>query len=175
MVKTLAEIRDELVDREAIRDCLLRYSRGSDRCDEAYLRSIYWPDALDDHLDFSGTADEFVAYCLPVLRSMQSNQHMLGNMLITIQGSKADVETYFQGFHTISHDGKKFDVCAGGRYLDNFERRGQEWRILKRFVVVDWFRAYPDTGDWTNCPLGKRVERGLSSPRDKSYELLKLL
>ena len=36
----------ELVDREAIRECLYRYCRGIDRLDEAALRSSYWPDAI---------------------------------------------------------------------------------------------------------------------------------
>lgn len=39
----------ELLDREAIRDCLYRYCRGIDRGDEAALRSTYWPDAHDNH------------------------------------------------------------------------------------------------------------------------------
>jgi SnoaL-like domain len=52
MTKTVAQFRDELADREAIRDCLYRYSRGVDRCDEDMLRSVYWEDAFDDHVLF---------------------------------------------------------------------------------------------------------------------------
>lgn len=40
---------DELLDREAIRDCLARYCRGVDRLDRALLLSTYWPGAEDDH------------------------------------------------------------------------------------------------------------------------------
>ena len=50
MSMTVSQFRDELADREAIRDCLYRYARGMDRCDEEMLRSAYWEDALDDHL-----------------------------------------------------------------------------------------------------------------------------
>ena len=37
------ELQD-LVAREAIRDCLYRYCRGIDRADAEMLRSAYWPD-----------------------------------------------------------------------------------------------------------------------------------
>ncbi len=174
MVKPLSEIKDELADREAIRDVLMRYCRASDRADEEMLRSVYWPDAHDDHLEFSGSVEEFIAYSIPILRAMRYNMHMIGNVLICIVGEKADVETYFQGYHSIEQDGLRRDVFAAGRYLDNFERRGQEWRILKRFVTVDWFREYADTGDWARGPFGMQVVRGDLKPADKSYELLKL-
>src|SRR5579862_9856466 len=175
MTNTVAQFRDELADREAIRDCLFRYARASDRCDEHMLRDVYWPDAHDDHMEFSGSLDEFVAYALPILRAMGHNMHMMGNILISIKGNRADVETYFQGYHCIADNGTRRDIIAGGRYLDNFEKRGDIWRIIKRFVIVDWFRDYPDTGDWVKGPFGMKVERGGLKPADKSYELLKLI
>ena len=49
----------ELVDREAIRDCIYRYCRGVDRADEAALRSAYWPDAIDQHGSYSGPVEGF--------------------------------------------------------------------------------------------------------------------
>ena len=62
MIKTVSQIRDELADREAIRDCMYRYSRGIDRCDVELLRSAYWPDATDNHTGFVGTREEFIAW-----------------------------------------------------------------------------------------------------------------
>lgn len=173
--RTVAQVRDELADREAIRDVLLRYCRASDRCDEAMLRSVYWPEATDDHMEFSGTADEFVEWSLPTLRWMRYNQHLIGNALIVIDGNGAEVETYFHGYHTVEHEGRRMDVFAGGRYLDHLEKRDDEWRILKRFVTVEWFREFPDTADWERGPFGMQVTRGDLAPDDKSYELLKLL
>jgi hypothetical protein len=175
MVKTLSQIRDEMVDREAIRDTLLRYARGTDRCDEDMLRDAYWPDAHDDHLEFSGTRDAFVEYAMPRLRAMKYNMHTIGNILISVRGSQADVESYFQGYHSIEVDGKRRDAFAAGRYLDVFERRGEEWRIIRRFVTVEWFRECSDTGDWEKGPFGMKVVRGDLKPHDISYELLKSL
>jgi hypothetical protein len=36
-----------LLDRQAIHDVLMRYSRGLDRHDRKVLESVYWPDAVD--------------------------------------------------------------------------------------------------------------------------------
>jgi hypothetical protein len=44
----------ELSDREAIRDCLMRYCHGVDRCDEPMIRDVYWPEATDEHGMLSG-------------------------------------------------------------------------------------------------------------------------
>jgi len=41
MTVTVSQFREELADREAIRDCLFRYSRRIDRCDEDMLCSAY--------------------------------------------------------------------------------------------------------------------------------------
>lgn len=45
-----ATVVQELLDREAIRDCLTRYAHAVDRGDEAMLRAVYWPGATDDQL-----------------------------------------------------------------------------------------------------------------------------
>jgi hypothetical protein len=46
----VAAIAAQLADREAIKHCVLRYCRGLDRLDEAMLREVYWPEAIDDHI-----------------------------------------------------------------------------------------------------------------------------
>lgn len=174
--KTVSRFRDELADREAIRDCLYRYARGVDRCDEEMLRSAYWEDAIDDHLEFSGTREEFLAYALPGLRQMDQRQHILANILIRLEGPRAEVESYFYGYQRMrGPDGQPRDYIGAGRYLDNFERRDDEWRIARRFVMTDWFREYADSADWAKGFVGLRVDPGEQHPHDKSYKLLGLL
>ena len=177
MAKKVSQIQGELADREAIRDTLMRYCRGTDRCDEELLRSTYWPDAQDQHLEFSGDREAFIQYSAPILAAMRYNMHMLGNVLITINGAQADVESYFQGYHSVpDENGNRRDVFAAGRYLDIFEKRDDEWRILKRFVMVDWFREYSDSADWVTglFGMGDKVTRGDIRPNDMSYVRLRL-
>lgn len=171
----VTQFREEFADREAIRDCLFRYARGVDRCDEEMLRSAYWEDAVDDHLEFSGTREEFIAYALPGLRTMDQRQHIIANVLIRLHGADADVESYFYGYQRIKGaDGTPRDYVGAGRYLDRFERRDDEWRIAKRLVMTDWFREYDDSADWAKGFVGLRIEPGLQHPDDPSYRLLRL-
>lgn len=174
MTPKVSQFREELADREAIRDCLYRYSRGVDRCDEEMLRSAYWPDAHDDHLSFAGAREELIAWSLPILRGMDQSMHMIANIMIRIHGETADVESYYYGFHRITQDSRARDSIGSGRYVDTFERRDDEWRIIRRLVVVDWFRDYPDSGDWSVGPFGTPVEPGGRWPDDSSYKLLDL-
>lgn len=173
MVKTASQFRDELGDREAIRDCLYRYARGIDRCDEEMLRSAYWENAIDDHLEFSGTREEFLAYALPPMRQMDQRHHIIANILIRLDGARASVESYFYGYQRMrGPDGKPRDYVGAGRYLDVFERRDDEWRIAKRLVMTDWFREFDDSADWAKGFLGMRVEPGVLHPDDRSYNYL---
>lgn len=174
-IKTTTAIQLELADREAIRDTLMRYCRGIDRFDEDLIRSAYWPDAHDDHLDFSGTVEEFIVYARPIMQAMRYSQHLLGNILIALEGERAEVESYFQGYHSVpDENGERTDVVAGGRYLDVFEKRHEEWRIRKRFVMTDWYRTTPADGLWQ--PFGNpEVVRGEQKPADKSYTFFSLL
>jgi len=102
--------------------------------------------------------------------TMDQTMHIIGNVLMTIRGDTADVESYFYGIHRINlPDGAKSDVIGAGRYVDNFEKRGDEWRIARRMVVTDWFRQYPDSADWSQGMLGIMIDPGGRHPDDESY------
>lgn len=174
MVPNVSQFMSELADREAIRDCLYRYSRGVDRCDEDMLRSVYWEDAYDDHAAFAGSREELIAWVLPMLRAMDQTMHMICNIFIRLHGAHADVESYFYGYHRVPDSAGFHDGVSSGRYIDRFERRNGEWRILRRQVVVDWFRDYPDSGDWEIGPMGQKLKPGGRHPTDVSYKLAKL-
>jgi SnoaL-like domain len=167
----------ELCDREAIRDCLMRYCRGADRCDEALLRSAFWPDATDSHA-MPGRAPlnayVFIERILPKLRAMDRTMHTLGNILIELAGADARVETYFHAYHRLREaDGRARDVVTAGRYLDRFVRREREWRIAERVVVIDWFREFADSADWQQGVFGGPCVMGGKHPEDISYALFR--
>jgi hypothetical protein len=172
---TVSQFRDELADREAIRHCLLRYARGIDRIDEDLLRSVYWEDATDEHAGmFSGPASEFVDWLLRALPGMET-LHVVANVLIEIAGPLASVESYVYAIHRTNQNGTPADMIGAGRYIDRFERRNGEWRIARRVVLVDWFREYGDSADWSRGPFGlAEVPRGARKPHDASYALMAL-
>lgn len=171
----VSRIMAELADREAIRDCIYRYARGVDRCDEETLRSAYWEDAFDDHCLFAGTREELIAWVMPLLRAREATSHNIDNIIIRLHGDRADVESYFQGYHVVRKESGPIANLQGGRYLDRFEKRGDEWRIVWRKVIVDWFREFPDAGDWAKGPQGQtRIQPGVRYPDDESYSALDL-
>lgn len=171
---TVAQIREEMADREAIRDCLYRYCRGIDRMDGGLLASAYWPGAMDHHSGFTGTVEQFIDWAIPRLAAMEQSVHMIGNVLIRIEGDAAKVESYLWSVSVVPGDEPR-RVITCGRYNDRFEKRDDEWRIAERWVVHDWYEEAPNMGDWSVGPFGMAgLLRGAAMPDDKSYSWLAL-
>jgi ketosteroid isomerase-like protein len=183
MNKKVSTIAAEMVDREAIRHCLFSYCRGIDRIDADLILSAYWPDATDEHGNFTArSAQEFVDHAVPILQAMEQTKHYLTNILIDIHGDTAYVESYTLAFHRLRKpDGTRFDNLSSGRYVDRMERRDDEWRIKRRVIVRDFFREFMDSAEWKDGDMPKilgygkdaPLELGLRKPHDRSYELLR--
>jgi hypothetical protein len=169
----VAQIQSELADREAIKECLYRYSRGTDRCDPDILRTAFWPDAIISHLRLKEiNIEEFIANHREFVKAMSNHQHHITNMIINLDGSTAKVESYFWSCALLGAD-DRWDRIGGGRYLDKLERRGGEWRIRERFVMSDWFRQFDDGCDFASARLGTPPEAiGKGNREDPSYTWL---
>lgn len=91
----------QLLDRQAISDLIALYCRGLDRVDEATLRSIYHPDAIEDRGAgiFIGPAQEWITWTMTVLPVFATTQHCILNCLIDLEGDVAHGETYFHAYH----------------------------------------------------------------------------
>lgn len=128
-----------LLERAAIRQVIEGYARGVDRGEEALMRAAYWDDASDDHGPFKGAGQDFVTWSLSNTRSRSGKQHFLGQSIIAIDGCRSSAETYFVYF---AEDGRSplpnVVNALAGRYVDSLERRGEEWKISDRVVVIDW-------------------------------------
>lgn len=166
----------ELLDREAIRDCLHRYCRGIDRRDEACLRSVYWPDGTDRHGPYQGSASGFVEWALDKLQGAPRGVHMLSNILIDLRGDVAGVESYFHALQADKDEqGQPRESMLVGRYVDRFEKRKGEWRIAQRTVVYDWIRQQPMGGESDAQRFGVRQPNGAQQPHDPLYAMLAAL
>ena len=79
----------ELLDERDIRDVLLRYCRGVDRCDAELVATCFHPDALDDHGDWIRFGRDIPGYIVErVLPGDASAMHFLGNMRIEVEGDR---------------------------------------------------------------------------------------
>lgn len=145
---------NDLIDREQIRACLARLSRGEDRRDAQLLTRCYWPDATDDHGIFKGSFPEYLAWVVPGSPSVPVTLHTLGQSLIELHSTVALVETHVTAYHRIDMDGQARDIVLGGRYLDRMEKRQQEWRIAHRIMISDWLQDIGRSVEWSNGLLG---------------------
>jgi len=151
---TNSEEVTNLIDREKIRACLARLSRGEDRRDAGLLKGCYWPEATDDHGVFAGTAEEFIAWVVPGMPSIPVTLHTLGQSLVELRGLVAKAETHVTAYHRIDMNGEHRDIVIGGRYLDRMEKRGEEWRIVHRTMLYDWMTDFGPSVDWSKGLLG---------------------
>jgi hypothetical protein len=155
-----------LLDKEAIREVLVRYCRGVDRADLELLRSVYHPDAIDNHGSFNGNGWEFADR---LVKRAQLALHVLGNMSIDVQGDVAHVETYFVSHTPGIQSGKPTHLTFGGRYVDRFERRNKEWKIARRTLVHD-FSRFEVEGRLRPWPGASKVTQGVTGRADVSYK-----
>ena len=161
-----------LIDKDAIRDCLMRYARGVDRHDAETLRSAYWPDAEDDHILYVGDVEGFIAFSFDFTQAMPT-QHFLGQMLIEFESDRiALAETYHIASHDMATMTGRQTLVMKGRYLDRMEKRGAEWRIAHRTLTCDLFSVDPGTADWQAVFPDIRT-RGTHIPNDPLYAILK--
>jgi ketosteroid isomerase-like protein len=149
----------ELQDRQAIQDCLARYSRGIDRLDRELLLSVYHPDAVDDHGVFVGSPAEFVDWAIAMHTATHlSHQHCVLNSTVDLDGDVAHVETYYL-FAGMNRAGEPLAV-SGGRYVDRFEKREGRWAIAARVCVRDWapLDAVPESLDASAMTVVKGLD-----------------
>jgi hypothetical protein len=150
---------EELADREAIRDCLCRSAMANDLRDIELWKSVYWPDGHEDHGPmFIGNAHDFVEAVTPMVdEAMESVWHQMGMPLIRIDGARANVMTYGQAYTRMRATAQReaWNLLVGVRYVDVFEKRDGEWRILNRVTQPDWMCEVPDLRDPFPAPPAK--------------------
>ena len=136
---------EQLSDIQCIREVALRYCRGVDRLDEDVMKSAYWPDATDDHGVFKGNAWEFCALCMEAHEPWRSTSHCILNHSIELDadGGGAYGEVY-NVTYLFRKDEAVLDTWVG-RYLDRYEKRDDEWRILERVCVHEGTHSTPTT------------------------------
>jgi hypothetical protein len=157
---------EELLSEAAIKDVHIRFCRANDRRDEELMRSCFHPDAvieLHETLD----VDAFIALGRAVLGTFTVTWHNTGNQLVEVDGDAAWAEHYTISSHRIAADdaGPERDFVAYGRYIDRMERRGGEWRISRRTMLLDFTRT--DTVTPQNLAFG--TPGGARDRSDPSY------
>jgi hypothetical protein len=156
----------EMLDREEIRQVLLRYGRGLDRLDVDLVRSCYFDDAIEDHGRFVGSPDAFIAWANGTMGAIfQSIQHHITNHVCDLQGDDAWCETYYI-FTGIAATAPHF--MSTGRYVDHLQRRNGEWRFANRITIVEGTFDIPDAVATAALPPAYTPEEPCQATRDRT-------
>ena len=165
-----------LLDREAIRQLVHAYCRAIDRRDFALLRTLYHPDAMDDHTPyFCGRAAEFIDQLPAIMAVNRITSHQVTNLLVALDSDcdRAEGEVGILAYHLMDTPEGPVDFLVGGRYLDHYLRTEGRWQFMRRKIVLDWSDRKPSGFSPDIARLHGAV-LGAAGPDDPSYACLSL-
>jgi SnoaL-like domain len=171
-----------LLDRQDILDCLIRFSRGTDRFDREVFLSAFHPNAVIAAGDFIGGPQSLYVWATDLHGQGQfATHHNLLNHTCEIDGHTAHTETYYL---FVARNRDETNWLAGGRYFDRFENRDGAWRIAVRTTVIEWSGLVPtmaipyaDVPDIDGNGVASRdkhdpsYRRPLTNLRESTYDL----
>jgi len=153
----MARTIEELLDEAAIKELQVRYCRAADRVDDVALRACFHPDATADYGEGLWNLDQYMEHATGMMAKFISTTHNTGNQLVEVDGDAAWAEHYTVATHRWQEsDGELRDLIASVRYVDRMERRGGEWRIARRVMVLDWHRTDTVVGVSATAARGRR-------------------
>ena len=131
----------QLLDRQDILDCLIRFSRGMDRFDRDIFLSAFHPDAIIAAGEFVGGPVALYDWARQLHdRGQSATHHNLLNHSCDIDGDTAHTETYYL---FVGRNRDDSNWIAGGRYIDRLERREGSWKIALRTNAIEWSGLVP--------------------------------
>lgn len=162
---------EEIANRMAIQDVLNKHSRGVDRADGELLKSAYWPEAEVAYGGYNGPAHAFCETLPAAIKRYAATAHRVTNVSIDFHGDDAVVESYVTAYHYLAvDDGDDTEMTYVGRYVDHMQRRGEQWKIMFRRVVMEWNQNLTASALFEG-PTFSGLARGGRVPDDPLYEM----
>jgi hypothetical protein len=161
-----SETDPRLEDRFRIEQVMRRWARAVDRRDWPLVRSVFHPDATDDHGMYKGGIDGLLDWLDARHAWISKSMHVLGNISIEFAGPDLSLcESYVVAYqqydasagadpgHIKAALGERvepadlpIDVVMPARYVDEVTRRDGVWRISNRVTIFEgrYFLAADD-------------------------------
>ena len=139
-----------LLDQHLVREELLSYFVHVDRREWAPVKAVFVPGTLVDYHELmpigdAVPAEDVVDAIAAAIELYSVTVHQMGNCKIVVGGDRAHSETWVNAHHVYAdperNDGRL--PIAGLRYVDEWARTPQGWRIEHRHTSTDW-RAWWD-------------------------------
>ncbi len=131
---------DNLIAEREIYKALVRRARAMDARDWQALDDITTEDLTADLGvgPLSGRA-AVVAHIRSFLDDCGPTQHLLGNVLIDIQGDRANSQAYVSDMHVGSGDKSDLNFCTLGDYQDKWKKIDGVWRMSHRTKLMSGY------------------------------------
>jgi hypothetical protein len=142
---------DSMADHQGILENELQYTRGLDRHDEALIRDSFWSDARASY----GTLvsmDELAGWANDSHANSAAHQHHVTTLSLDVVDGTAHEEGYILYSSDMPRDKNldtvgdptpgravagSFTTLGTGRYVNRYERRDGDWRMIVHEYVHD--------------------------------------
>ncbi|MEX5637017.1 nuclear transport factor 2 family protein [Parafrankia sp. FMc2] len=138
----------ELLDKQDIREVVLRYARGIERLDAETLATAFHDDVIYEHHIGApsppySNARELAELIVELARKSPLTAKFLTapSTLIELAGDVAFAESHAIALNVFATPEGEVTHWRGIRWLDRFERRGS-WKIAHRVILHSGFERY---------------------------------
>lgn len=134
-----ASAAQRLTDQQEIADLCVRYTIALDTKDWALLESCFAPSPVFVHP--GGRLEGFPAILertKAALTPLTATQHLLGNIVVKVDGDTARSMCYFQAQHVRAGTPGGETYIIAGSYADALSRAAGGWKITERVQAYIW-------------------------------------
>lgn len=128
-----------LLDQKDVADLCVRYTSALDTKDWQLLESCFTSNPVFVHP--GGRLEGFAAILdrtSAALEPLDATQHLLGNVVVTVDGDAATATSYFQAQHVRTGTPGGDTYLIAGSYADSLVRTPGGWRIAERVQAYMW-------------------------------------
>lgn len=127
---------NEVADRIALQDVMLRYAAGVDERDMDLYRSCFADDVVVIGMAAEPVhgIDAWMTFVTRALERYGATQHMLGPQLATVRGDEASTRTDVQATHVLK-DAPDTIFTLWATYRTEMRRIDGAWKIVRHELV----------------------------------------
>lgn len=131
-----SSLLQEVADRIALMDVMLKYAKGVDERDMALYRSVFADDVriVGFARDEISGAGAWMTFVEKALAQYGATQHMLGPQFAAVNGDTAHCRTDVQALHYMK-DKPDTTLTLWATYESDMQRLNGEWKIVRHRLV----------------------------------------
>jgi len=135
----------DVADRIALMDVMLKYAKGVDQRDMALYASVFADDVeiLGFGSEIYHGRDAWVAHVAEALKAYGPTQHMLGPQLAEVSGDTAHCRIDVQALHYLIDEPNK-TLTLWATYNTDMKRVNGEWKIARHQLESRGVRIQAD-------------------------------